>query len=333
MPTMVACGRRWPIGSDDLVFPGIASLLVRIMVILTLVFALIAYRDSLSCPDTTEVVSVVFAMLALSVIIVILEVLVVIFSARGSIVNFKPRWPIVYLLYIRMGLFCLETVSTIVGTAFAFAGEVTSANINIPECSDLSGPFTALRVLMVLLCLVLIGIVIGILLYVDPCRAYSSKDHYDPRFTDESIWALPHDAMTDGPHDLWQNHHKASHVFWEKGFKLLLCAACYSKIEHRFYYSELAFIYSRVLCDVNVVPSDIAALFILLQRHQLAEEKNRKLHWQDMDEDMIRNLLPKFSDSTEYFCKPVDFSKKEDSETFEAAKYYIKYAKAIHILG
>ena len=331
MPAMVACGRRWPIGSDDLVFPGIASLVIRMIVILTLVFALIAYRDSFSCTNTPEVVSVIFAMLALGVIIVILEVLVVVFSARGSIVNSKPRWPVVYLLYIRMGLFCLETVLTIVGTAFAFADEVTSANINIPECSDLSGPFTALRVLMVLLCLVLIGIIIGILLYVDPCRVYRSKDHYDPRFTDESIFSPQQGTIRipDAPRDLWQNHHKTSHAFWEKAFRFLFCA-CNSKIEHRSYYSELASLFSRGFCDVNVVPSDIAALFILLQRHQLAEERNRRLYWQDMDEDVIRKLLPKFSDSTEYFCKPVDLGKKEDFETFEAAKYYIKYANATY---
>ena len=328
MPAMVACGRRWPIGSDDLVFPGIASLMTRIMVILSLFSALIAYRDSLSCPDTTEVVSVVYAMLALGIIIVILEVFIVIFSARGSIVNFKPRWPVVYLLYIRMGLFCLETVLAIIGTAIAFVDKVSSSSIN-PACADLSGPTTVLRVLMVLMCLVLVGIIAGILLYVDPCRVCRSRVHYDPHFTDESIFSPQHNAMKDAPQDHWQNHHRVSHTLWERGLKILLCG-CNPKIDHHSAYSDVAAIFSRVFCDVNIVPSDIAAVLVLMQRHQLAEEENRRLHWEDMDEEMIRKLLPKFSDSTEYFSKPVDFSKKEDVDTFEAANYYMKYAMATY---
>ena len=29
MPGLIACGRRWDIGSDDLVFPGIGESLMR----------------------------------------------------------------------------------------------------------------------------------------------------------------------------------------------------------------------------------------------------------------------------------------------------------------
>ena len=328
MPAMIACGRRWPIGSDDLVFPGIFSLIVRVFVIMCLVFALIAYRDSLSCEDIKEVVSMVYAMLILAIVITICEVLVVIFSARGTIINSKPRWPVVYLLYIRIVLFSAETILAILGTVFSFIDKVSSTNAD-PACADLSQPTTALRVLMVLVCLVLLGIIVGALLYVDPCRLYRSRDHYNPHFTDELIFMPHRDTMTDASQELWQNRQRASHAVWERGFKTLFCG-CNSKMEHRRAYTEVAAIFSRIFCDVNVVPSDIAAVLILLQRHQLAEEENRRRSWEDMDEDVIRRLLPKFSDATEYFSKPVDFTNREEAETFQAAKYYMKYAMAAY---
>ena len=327
MPALVLCGRRWEVGSDDFVFPGFATVVLRSLVLLTTIISLIVFKDKLSCPDVADLVYLSFVMVFVNLVVVALETAITVYSARGTITNSKPRWPVPYLLYTRIAMFLLEAILGVIGLFFAFKDQLASDS-DVQACTNLYGIVTAIRLFMVWFIFVLFVVIVGSVIYFDPCHCYRPRILFHPQPSDKLIFKQ---QMTLDGQEQWQRQKQENRNVWERRFRMAFCSLNLGNKQHRAYY-ELASVFSNVLCDVNVVPSDIMAGLMLLQRHQLAEEVHRQKVQEELDglrEDALLHTS-QFSDATHYSQDLLDFSNGKDSTIFKNALYYYKYAVATY---
>lgn len=175
MPALEACGRVWEIGSDDLFFPGVTSVIIRMVWFIGLLGGVIYFRDALGCESMHYLAIFVSILLFTALTGIVIEGAIVFFSSRGSIIRVKPRRPVVPLLYARMVLFVLDIALLIVGTVFSYQSEKESDRL---DCPNLDLAITMMQVIVGLLWFILIVMILVAVTYLDPCHCYSAKVHY-----------------------------------------------------------------------------------------------------------------------------------------------------------
>ena len=300
MPPLVACGRIWEFGSDDLVFPGIASITLRVFWFIGVVIGVALFHSALTCQPSHLLGAFSFTVLGMIIVTIVLESAITIFSTRGTIVRAKPRKPVVHLLHLRLFMFLLECLLLILGTIFAFLPQNEE---EYESCEDLDKAVLTTQVIVGLGWAVVIIVVIFFLIYLDPCHCYSAKVNY------ESVERHVRNGSLD--HTTVQHHWRLTHSVWEKRFRVACCIAG-TDDSHQHAYGEVAEIFAHVFCDTNVVLSDIAAGMVLLQKEHLTrEEENR--HFPTGSTEELRS---------------VDFNNLADLQTFKQALHYIKFAMA-----
>ncbi|XP_033123783.1 sn1-specific diacylglycerol lipase beta-like isoform X2 [Anneissia japonica] len=119
MPALVAFNRRWAVGSDDFALPFIISLLIRLvwMIAVSIVFIVhfTGHNHFESCPDKLKTIVYFSGLLFITMVTIILEILIIYVSSRGTIVNVYPRRHIPRLLYIRLFLYIIEIIWSVFG--------------------------------------------------------------------------------------------------------------------------------------------------------------------------------------------------------------------------
>ena len=291
MPPLVVFGRSWEFGSDDLVFPFLTSGLIHLFWLLVVILLLAIFHEDLSCPDVHNLVILSYATVAIFIIILVTIFAIVIISARGTIANPAPRWPIPYLLYFRVALYVCQVLLLVTGTVFAFTDSTTSSCVNFEHTVLL------LRLIMVSGLVVLMLLISLIMVYIDPCHCYRAR--LNRHVKDYSL--LNEDD--DGVHQMYRS-------VWEKRCNILCCITGQDEA-HQSAYKELSTLFAQYFVDVNLVPSDVAAGFVLLQRQQLAEERERI----DFSEEDLSGVE-----------RCVDFNNVADKECYQQALHYCNYA-------
>ena len=315
MPGLNACGRTWEFGSDDLFFPAIISVTIRACWFLGVLGGVIYFRQAVECEPSHYLAGFASAILLSTLIIIVIEALVMCYSARGTIVRTRPRKPIRTLLHVRIIFLGVEFVVLIAGTYLAFSprGEI---------CKDLDKAVLAVRLLVGAGWFVLIMFFIFSAIYMDPCHCYSAKINYTPVIT-----RIIEEGNLDAT--VAETHWRLSHSVWEKRFRVLCCFTG-SDDTHQVAYREVAEIFAHLFCDTNVVSSDIAAGMVLLQREHLAEERQLRRSKQQP----IRQTISPSSDIDETDQPEIllsfDFHHDEDRELFRDALHYSKYALGMY---
>lgn len=294
MPPLVVFGRSWEFGSDDLVFPFLTSGALHTFWLLIVISLLAIFHEDLSCGDVHNLVILSYATVAIFVIIIITAIAIVVTSGRGTIANPTPRWPIPYLLYFRVSLYVCQALLLVTGTVFAFTDSTTSSCVNFKHTVLL------LRLIMVSGLAVLLILLSLVMIYIDPCHCYRAR--VDRNSKDYSL------LLTDDGED--DDQQQGYHSVWEKRCNILCCVAGRDRA-HRNAYKELSTLFAQYFQDVNLVASDIAAGFVLLQRQQLAEEKER-IDFSEEDLCGVERCL--------------DFNNDVDRECYRQALHYCNYA-------
>lgn len=300
MPALVACGRAWEFGSDDLVFPGIASLLLRVFWVLCVSAGVAYFRSALLCQHLHTLVSFAFAVLGISAVVIIIECAIIFFSARGTVVKTKPRKPVVHLLHFRIVVLIIEVLLLILGSVFVFLSDNKTTE---EDCSDLDDAYLACRIIVAANWGLLFLFTLIAVIYLDPCHCYSAKVNYS---TVERRVKLG--SVDD---ELVETQWRLNHSVWEKRFRVACCFTG-SDDSHQVAYREVAEIFAHLFCNTNVVPSDIAAGLILLQKEHLARE------------EMERN------DETDSETTALNFHDPVEREAFKNALHYLKYALGMY---
>ncbi|XP_058892403.1 diacylglycerol lipase-beta isoform X5 [Kogia breviceps] len=118
MPGMVLFGRRWAIASDDLVFPGVFELFVRVLWWVGILTLYLVHRGKLDCPGGVLLSSYLIVLIILLAVIICTVSAIVCVSMKGTICNPGPRKSMPKLLYVRLALFLPEMVWASLGAAW-----------------------------------------------------------------------------------------------------------------------------------------------------------------------------------------------------------------------
>lgn len=133
MPALEAYGRVWKFGSDDLFFPVLILVVIRVLWFIGLLGGVLYFREALACEPAHYIAGFSSALLFITLIEILLETALTIFSACGSIVHVKPRRPIAYLIFARTIVFILEFILLVVGTVLAVLS-TNAADDNNLDC-------------------------------------------------------------------------------------------------------------------------------------------------------------------------------------------------------
>lgn len=304
MPALEACCRKWEFGSDDMVFPGFASFIIRILWLIGTVVAVGYFSEALRCQQSHLLTGFTFAVLAIIVLTILVEGAIVLVSARGPMVKPKRRWPIKHLLHLRLVVFLCEVVLLAIGTGLAFTSVTSTDGIagnssSAAECPELHRAYLLVQVIAVIDWCVLILLVLFTVTYLDPCHCYSVR--FDRLPLGGSVAETAHH----------EHHWRHVESAWERRFQVACCFAG-SDDKHQVAYREVAQLFARFFGDMNVVMSDVAAGLVLLQKQHLA---NRQRAVVEVDGRA---------------AVPVDLNNRDEREVFTSAVHFMKYALAVY---
>ena len=307
MPALVAFSRTWEFGSDDLFFPALISTIIRVCALVGILGGTLYFREALTCQDSHLLAGGAGAILCAVTIVAIVEACITVYSAKGTIVQAKPRAVVKHLLHLRFFLFLGEVVLLIIGTVFAYISQKELSNYDT-NCPDLFKAVLLVQLSVAANWIMVLLLVAAILIYLDPCHCYSAKVNYN------TVARRVRNGDID--ETVIKSQWRLNHSVWEKRFKVFCCVAGRDENYH-LAYREVAEIFAHMWCDTNMVLSDIAAGFVLLQQEHLAKEmwlKNKR-----QDEESNGNVLASF-----------DFNITEDRVLFKDMLHYLKYALGVY---
>ncbi|XP_038064401.1 diacylglycerol lipase-beta-like isoform X2 [Patiria miniata] len=242
MPALVLFNRRWRIGSDDFVFPGIWSFVFRI-IWLTTVFVVYSSRVSfLDCLGKDLLQTYLIGLITILIITIVLEFIIVYLSAQGSIFNTTPRRHLPLFLYIRVFVFLVEIVFSIVGAVWAFREwEFDKTG----SCDR--GVVHLIQAAVIISWIIFVAVVVAVVILLNPWHDADETEETDH----------------EGEHTI----DPAVQLKWEQRCKMLCCCAG-KDANSQVAYAEVAAILSKFFHGLDIVPSDIVAGLILMQLEQ-----------------------------------------------------------------
>ena len=272
MPALKAFNRRWPFGSDDLVFPAFFSCIIRVLA--TIIIIALAWKFQLIYGEKCQANALLFIYLAgilfLNVLSCTNDSAITWLSSRGSITNTRKRMRMPALLHMRFVVLVCELIWTITGTFF-----VLQASNNMQKCAPQHVDkmfWISLSINLVAWGLIVL-FTVSALIYFDPCRLYktpftpkdfgiSSKYNTDTLDSDKVPLLRP---------EVCESSLHYTERKWQHMISIFCCCLGKSRDQevHRAAYSDLARVLANILSDLNhAVPSDVAAGLSLLQREQ-----------------------------------------------------------------
>ncbi|XP_061064987.1 diacylglycerol lipase-beta isoform X2 [Eubalaena glacialis] len=246
MPGMVLFGRRWAIASDDLVFPGVFELFVRVLWWIGILTLYLMHRGKLDCPGGVLLSSYLIVLIILLAVIIGTVSAIVCVSMKGTICNPGPRKSMSKLLYVRLALFLPEMVWASLGAAWIEDGVQCDRTVG-------NGIIATVAVSWIIIA----STVVIIVIVFDPLGGKMAP--YPP--------AGPHHLDSHESSQLLNGLKTAATSVWETRIKFLCC--CIGKDDHtRVAFSSTAELFSTYFSDTDLVPSDIAAGLALLRQQQ-----------------------------------------------------------------
>ncbi|XP_034942156.1 sn1-specific diacylglycerol lipase beta-like isoform X2 [Chelonus insularis] len=241
MPAMQLFGRKWLAATDDLVYPGLFEIFIRVVwFVLIGIACLRYYGETWTCKVGGELVRVFFGgELVILGVITILVFVIVNHSARGSITDTYARRFVEPLLTVKVLLLLPEIVWNILGTLWIVGDHV--------QCTDEYYTISVIKSL-VFFDWVLIGLaILGLALVFDPLGSLS----YSDKPIEDSI-----------------EHGKISRI-WLRRFKYFWWMRRDESATETF--QHVAGLLSALFRRTDLVPSDVVAGCILLRIRQKRE--------------------------------------------------------------
>lgn len=341
MPALKAFGRRWPFGSDDLVFPGILSAFVRLLVTIIVIGFAWKFQVEYSniCNANAYMLSYISVLLLLNIISIVIDSLLAYFSSRGSINYSSPRRHVSSILHLRLVLLIIEVIGTICGSFFiwkAFHG-IKACSIN-----NLTAMLWMCVSINVVSWLLWILFTVSALVYFDPLRLYRTPfTKADFGITSKAKGKSLFDETVNLLHSEIDEHviHYNKKV-WQHRISVFFCCMGRTSDQdmHHTAYSDLARVLATLLSDLkDAVPSDIATGLALLQREQLDLENHgidpgrlRRTMEHLREHNDIDNIDRLMTSILHDELISLDYKHQEDSHAIENIVHYFNYACAVY---
>ncbi|XP_065343511.1 diacylglycerol lipase-alpha isoform X2 [Cloeon dipterum] len=264
MPGLVVFRRRWSVGSDDLVVPGIFLFLLH--TIWAVVVVVLFTSQSLWRPEACVALLRVHLGLYMGLlgVAMALEMGIAVVAMRGSILDTEPRAPMQYLLYTRIGVMGLELVWLALGVVWLV--------YHYGDCPIDSSREAVLGLIVGNGC-VLASIAVTIWCTFDAAgRSWVKMKKYQRSMKEaESKFQYRRSGSRQRN---WRQRKvlRAYQDSWDHRCRLLFCCMGNSD-RSRNSFSDIARLLSDFFRDLDVVPSDVIAGLVLLRKMQKAQRE------------------------------------------------------------
>ncbi|XP_007885645.2 diacylglycerol lipase-alpha [Callorhinchus milii] len=303
MPGIVIFRRRWSVGSDDLVLPGIFLFLVHTtwFVVLAVVLFGLTYNPQETC--SLNLVDHGRGYLGILMGCMISEVAIIWLSMRGSILYTEPRDSMQYILYIRLAILVIEFVYAIIGIIWLVQ--------YYHSCHDTAAKNVTLGIVA---CnwVVILSVCITVMCVFDRTgRTFVKLRATKRRQRNLRTYNLRHRLEEE----------QASS--WSRRLKFFLCCTR-AQDSQSDAYSEVAFLFAEFFRDLDIVPSDIIAGLVLLRQRQRAK-RNAVLDEANNDILAFLSGIP-VTRNTKY----LDLKNSQEMYMYKETCYYMHFALAAY---
>ncbi|XP_041362272.1 diacylglycerol lipase-beta-like isoform X2 [Gigantopelta aegis] len=250
MPGLFAFNRKWSIGSDDLVFPILVEICIRIAWMIAIAVVFHIHQDAFTCEDGNLLRTYYIGVLTILSITLVVSALIMYTSMQGTITKPLPRRRIPLLLYIKTAVIMPDLAWMAMGTFWAFGKSY--------GCDY----YVVLTVKGAVICawVATVVTIIGILIILDPLGK-TKHEHRRERYMTSGIGESLEASQTT-----------MAAKIWERRCRLLCCCvACNKNNQNAF--TDISRLVAEFFKDVDLVPTDIAAgLLLVLRQQRLVKE-------------------------------------------------------------
>ncbi|BES97276.1 neural stem cell-derived dendrite regulator [Nesidiocoris tenuis] len=250
MPALLLFGRKWLAGTDDMVFPAIIELFIRIVWISLIGVATCRYYNlTYECSAGGELVrAYLVGKLAILSLVSILLLVIMNRSAQGAICDVYSRRHVPKLIAIKIILLAPEVVLNVLGSIWTY--------MSVIKCNYDHFTNTAINVLVCLDWLLFTLAVFTLFMVIDPIGSVKLSGS-QPDLTIDSL-----------------RHRKVTSV-WLRRFRWIFCWIIRDKQSHEAF-TQVAGLISSMFRDTDLVPTDLIAGFVLLRVKQKRESREQR---------------------------------------------------------
>ncbi|XP_065081564.1 diacylglycerol lipase-alpha isoform X2 [Ochlerotatus camptorhynchus] len=264
MPGIVVFRRRWSVGSDDLVVPGLFLFVIHLiwLTVLAVVTGIFQYDRSVQCIELLWYFQIGY--ISILSCCILLEIAICIVAMRGSILDMEPRAVMPYLLYTRVLVMIVDLTWLILG-AIWLKDHYFDCPIQEPKGTMIA----------VVICnlLVIFSMFTTIWCTFDPAgRSWVKMKKYQ-RSMRESESRFNYKRSGSRSRN-WRQRKviRAYQDSWDHRCRLLFCCMGNSD-RSRNSFTDIARLLSDFFRDLDVVPSDVVAGLVLLRKFQKLERE------------------------------------------------------------
>lgn len=316
MPGIVVFRRRWSVGSDDLVVPGVFLLILHSiwLVVLSVIYGVVGTREEGYACWSGLREHVVGYLVILSGCVVV-EFCIAHVAMRGTILDPTPRASMQYLLYVRLCVLVAELVWVVRGVVWL--------SQHYQTCTSQAAKDAILGIVVCNWC-VLVSVVITVWCTFDAAgRSWVKMKRYQRSMRDSH--SKFQYRRSGNRNRNWRQRKvlRAYQDSWDHRCRLLFC--CMGKSDDaRNSFSDIARLLSEFFRDLDVVPSDVVAGLVLLRKYQ-------KLNRQDIVKSS-KNDVYEFLSGVPITPRTrfLQLSSLEGKEEFEKIVHYMRFALAIY---
>ncbi|KAL1132360.1 hypothetical protein AAG570_010316 [Ranatra chinensis] len=251
MPALTLFGRKWLAGTDDMVFPCLVEVFIRVLWMSLLGVATCRYYGATyECSAGGEVArAYLVGKLTLLAAASILLLVIINRSAQGSIVDVHARRHVPVLLAIKILMLIPEIGWNVMGTIWAY--------MNVIQCDEYDHyTHTAIDVIVCLDWLLFALALFTLFMVMDPIGSVQLRGS-QPEVSLETL------------------HHRKVTRIWVRRFRWIFCWLIRDKQSHEAF-TQVAGLMSSMFRDTDLVPTDIIAGFVLLRVKQKRESREQR---------------------------------------------------------
>uniref|UniRef100_A0A6B2EG71 Diacylglycerol lipase-alpha n=1 Tax=Phlebotomus kandelakii TaxID=1109342 RepID=A0A6B2EG71_9DIPT len=264
MPGIVVFKRRWSVGSDDLIVPGVFLVTIHAiwLFILALVLGLVEYDNSVRCIELMWLYKIGYVVVL--IVSLLVEVTICVISMRGSILETSLRTSMNYWVYLKLLVILIEIAWLATGIVWLKEFYMTCP---IAEAKEV--------MFGLILCnFVVVFVMIGTIwcTFDAAGRSWVKMKKYQ-RSMKESESRFNY-RRSGSRNRNWRQRKviRAYQDSWDHRCRLLFCCMGSSE-RNRNSFTDIARLLSDFFRDLDVVPSDVVAGLVLLRKFQKLERE------------------------------------------------------------
>ncbi|XP_055709573.1 diacylglycerol lipase-alpha isoform X1 [Phlebotomus papatasi] len=315
MPGIVVFKRRWSVGSDDLVVPGVFLVTIHTIwiFILALVLGLIEYDNSVRCIELMWLYKIGYVVVL--IVSLLVEVTICVISMRGSILETSLRTSMNYWVYLKLLVILIEIAWLAMGIVWL---KEFYMDCPIAEAKEVMFGLIVCN-------FVVVFVIIGTIwcTFDTAGRSWVKMKKYQ-RSMKESESRFNY-RRSGSRNRNWRQRKviRAYQDSWDHRCRLLFCCMGSSE-RNRNSFTDIARLLSDFFRDLDVVPSDVVAGLVLLRKFQKLEREAIVRQRKNGTFEFLSGAA--ITEKTQFLA----LNDSRDYEYFQTVIHYMYYAQSAY---